>query len=170
MLITFYQTASKCWKCIQKIGHINFDKKQTGERSAGKPHAAFDEAGAGNVIMVAGLRPMTKVMDKPPEPKVRAPVLDPTREQLKGAVSFGWLDHPQSDFFVALNMNNWITKNSKLKRPLSTVLLIIWLFITVDVCIQNWATNRRWNLNKSFIGRRLKKLSGFYWPLQRQPD
>lgn len=29
-------------------------------------------------MMVAGLRPTTKVMDKPPEPKVRAPVLDPT--------------------------------------------------------------------------------------------
>ena|SRR5664279_3010487 len=39
---------------------------------------AADEAGAGNVIMVAGLRPMTKVMDRPPEPKVCAPVLDPT--------------------------------------------------------------------------------------------
>jgi hypothetical protein len=43
---------------------------------------AFDVAGAGNVMMVAGLRPMTKVMDKPPEPKVRTPVLDPTRESL----------------------------------------------------------------------------------------
>jgi hypothetical protein len=52
--------------------------KQSGKRSAGKPHAAFDVAGAGNVMMVAGLRPMTKVMDKSPEPKVRAPVLDPT--------------------------------------------------------------------------------------------
>ena len=39
---------------------------------------SFDEAGTGNVIMIAGLRPMTKAMDKPPEPKVRAPVLDPT--------------------------------------------------------------------------------------------
>ena len=29
-------------------------------------------------MMVAGLRPMTKAMEKPPEPKVRAPVLDPT--------------------------------------------------------------------------------------------
>ena len=31
-------------------------------------------------MMVAGLRPITKVMDKPPEPKVCAPVLDPTYE------------------------------------------------------------------------------------------
>jgi len=30
------------------IGHINLDEKTTGKRGAGKPHAAFDEAGAGN--------------------------------------------------------------------------------------------------------------------------
>ena len=29
------------------IGHINFDTKLTGKRSAGNPHAAFDEAVAG---------------------------------------------------------------------------------------------------------------------------
>jgi hypothetical protein len=33
-----------------QLGHISLDKKTTGKRSAGKPHAAFDEAGAGNVI------------------------------------------------------------------------------------------------------------------------
>jgi hypothetical protein len=31
------------------IGPINLDAKQTGERSAGNPHAAFDVAGTGNV-------------------------------------------------------------------------------------------------------------------------
>ena len=31
------------------IGHINLGVKHIGKRSAGKPHAAFDEAGAGNV-------------------------------------------------------------------------------------------------------------------------
>ncbi len=31
-----------------QLGHINLDKKTTGKRSAGKPHAAFDEAGTGN--------------------------------------------------------------------------------------------------------------------------
>src|SRR5258705_9245130 len=31
------------------IGPITLDVKQTGERSAGNPHAAFDVAGAGNV-------------------------------------------------------------------------------------------------------------------------
>ena len=30
------------------IGHINLDKNTTGKRSEGNPHAAFDEAGAGN--------------------------------------------------------------------------------------------------------------------------
>jgi len=46
----------------------------------GNPHAGFDEAGAGNVTMGAGLRPRTKVLDEPPDPKVSAPVLDPTCE------------------------------------------------------------------------------------------
>src|ERR1700746_3383985 len=32
-----------------RIGPINLRAKQTGERSAGNPHAAFDEAGTGNV-------------------------------------------------------------------------------------------------------------------------
>ncbi|CAL7962670.1 hypothetical protein GAMM_40009 [Gammaproteobacteria bacterium] len=34
------------------IGHISFDKKLLGERSAGNPHATFDAAGAGNGKMV----------------------------------------------------------------------------------------------------------------------
>ena len=56
--------------------------KQTGKRSAGKPHAAFDVAGAGNVTMVAGLRSLAKAMELPPAPTVRAPALDPTCERL----------------------------------------------------------------------------------------
>jgi hypothetical protein len=55
--------------------------KQTGKRSAGKPHAAFDVAGTGNVTMVAGLRSFAKAMESPPEPNVRAPVPDPTDER-----------------------------------------------------------------------------------------
>ena len=43
-------------------GHITLDAKQAGKRSAGNPHAAFDEAGAGNVIMGAGLRTNAKVV------------------------------------------------------------------------------------------------------------
>jgi hypothetical protein len=30
------------------IGLMTLDRKTTGKRSAGNPHAAFDEAGAGN--------------------------------------------------------------------------------------------------------------------------
>ena len=63
------------------IGPITLDLKQAGKRSAGKPHAAFDVAGAGNVTMVAGLRSTTKVMGLPPAPTVRAPALDPTDER-----------------------------------------------------------------------------------------
>jgi len=44
----------------------------------GNPYAGLDEAGAGNVAMGAGLRPTTKGVDEPPNPKVHAPVLDPT--------------------------------------------------------------------------------------------
>ena len=50
------------------IGPINLAMKQTGKRSAGKPHAAFDVAGAGNVIMVAGLRAIAKAVELPPAP------------------------------------------------------------------------------------------------------
>jgi hypothetical protein len=50
------------------IGPITRGMKQTGKRSAGKPHAAFDVAGAGTVTMVAGLRSTTKVMELPPAP------------------------------------------------------------------------------------------------------
>ena len=44
----------------------------------GNPHAGLDAAGAGNVAMGAGLRPTTKGVEKPPDPEVRAPALDPT--------------------------------------------------------------------------------------------
>ena len=66
------------------MSHINFYTKPPGQRSAGKPHAALDAAGAGNVAMVAGLRAVAKAAELPPEPKVRAPVLDPTGEKKQG--------------------------------------------------------------------------------------
>jgi hypothetical protein len=66
------------------MSHIIFYTKPPGQRSAGKPHAALDAAGAGNVAMVAGLRAVAKAAELPPEPKVRAPVLDPTCERLQG--------------------------------------------------------------------------------------
>src|ERR1700693_1866353 len=63
------------------IGLITLGMKQTGKRSAGKPHAAFDVAGPGNVTMAAGLRSIAKVMELPPAPTVRAPDPDPTDER-----------------------------------------------------------------------------------------
>src|SRR5947209_5427382 len=60
------------------VGHISLGAKRAGERSAGKPPAPFDVAGAGNVTRGAGLRPTAKAVDKPPDPTVRAPALDPT--------------------------------------------------------------------------------------------
>lgn len=63
------------------IGPITLATKHAGERSAGKPPAPFDVAGAGNVTMAAGLRAIAKALEHPPEPKVGAPVLDPTDER-----------------------------------------------------------------------------------------
>jgi hypothetical protein len=60
------------------IGPINRDEKLSGKRSAGNPHAAFDEAGAGNVTKGVGKRTAAKAPDNPPTSKVSAPVLDPT--------------------------------------------------------------------------------------------
>ncbi len=52
----------------------------TSDACAGKPHAAFDEAGAGNVAMVVRMRSKAKAMDLPTTPTVLAPALDPTCE------------------------------------------------------------------------------------------
>ena len=65
-----------------RIGLISLGAKQTGERSAGDAHATFDVAGAGNVMMAAGLRATAKAVELPPEPNVGAPVLDPTERTL----------------------------------------------------------------------------------------
>jgi len=61
------------------IGQINLDMKVSGKRSAGKPHATFDVAGAGNVTKGAGLRTVMKVTENTPYPNEGAPVLDPTK-------------------------------------------------------------------------------------------
>jgi hypothetical protein len=60
------------------IGRITLGTKRAGKPGAGEPHAGFDVAGAGDVAMGAGLRPEAKAEDEPPDPTVRAPVLDPT--------------------------------------------------------------------------------------------
>src|SRR6516165_6051745 len=80
-------------------GHRTSSGKSSGKRSAGNPPAPFDEAGTGDVTMGAGLRPKAKGLDKPPDPTVRAPVLDPTawRHGLSpaaGPIPPGQLAHP----------------------------------------------------------------------------
>jgi hypothetical protein len=56
--------------------------KSTGKPGAGKRHAGFDEAGAGNVTKGAGLKTIAKAGETPPDPTVGVPVLDPTCEGL----------------------------------------------------------------------------------------
>ena len=65
-----------------RIGLITLDAKHAGERNAGNPPVAFDEAGARHVSTVAELRSSAKALGQPPAPKGGAPVLDPT---IKGA-------------------------------------------------------------------------------------
>ena len=59
-----------------QIGHINLNMKRTGKPGAGKPHAGFDEAGAGNGLLST------------------APVLDPTKKKERGDASFGFTPLP----------------------------------------------------------------------------
>ena len=67
------------------IGPISLDMKSIGKRSALNAHAAFDEAGAGNVTWLIGLRPQAKARGGTTgNRKVRAPVLDPTGEKRWG--------------------------------------------------------------------------------------
>jgi prepilin-type N-terminal cleavage/methylation domain-containing protein/prepilin-type processing-associated H-X9-DG protein len=46
------------------IGLINLDRKTTGKRSAGNPHAAFDEAGAGNDLYCVPRQFSTLLVDE----------------------------------------------------------------------------------------------------------
>ena len=91
------------------MSHITLYTKPPGQRSAGKPHAALDEAGAGNVAMVAGLRAVAKAAELPPEPKVRAPVLDPTLGEGMAARSFPYPTHAIKDTFCSHRRCNYIT-------------------------------------------------------------
>ncbi len=77
------------------IGRISLDEKPTGQPSAGNSHAGLDVAGAGNVAMGAGLRPTTKGVDQPPDPKVRAPALAPPR----GGQPGNWLSYPDGSAY-----------------------------------------------------------------------
>ena len=71
-----------------RIGPVTLVAKHAGERSAVTPHAPFDVAGAGNVTMASGLRASAKALEHPPEPKVGAPVLDPTDEREEETASW----------------------------------------------------------------------------------
>ena len=41
------------------IGRITLDENMTGKRSAGNPHAAFDEAGAAEACLLCLMSPMS---------------------------------------------------------------------------------------------------------------
>ena len=74
--------------CPGRIGPISLGAKQAGERSAGNPHAAFDVAGAGNVVR-------SKKVDQ-----IDAPVPDPTWES-PGVKVPRATRHPRSSAAVA---------------------------------------------------------------------
>ena len=62
------------------IGHITLRRKCAGARSAGKPHAACDVAGAGNGLTVRLARHSHRKRGETDRPRLRstAPALDPT--------------------------------------------------------------------------------------------
>jgi hypothetical protein len=67
------------------IGHINFDRNPAGKRSAGKPPATFDEAGAGDVawLRCSGTRRRKSEQQRTQTSTYTgAPVLDPTCDGL----------------------------------------------------------------------------------------
>jgi len=72
-----------------------------GEPDAGDPHVRFEVAGAGNAIRGAGLRSRAKATEKPPDPKVGAPVLDPTC----GAYAPGPFGQPSAALQVRKHLN-----------------------------------------------------------------
>ncbi len=61
-------------------GHITLDAKCAGARSAGNPHAACEEAGAGNGLTVWLVRHSQRKRGATDRPRLRgtAPALDPT--------------------------------------------------------------------------------------------
>src|ERR1700730_17298393 len=72
--------------CPSAIGLINLTEKQAGERSAGNPHATFDEAGKGNQLTVRLVRHSQRKRRETDRPHLRgmAPFLDPTDGGDKG--------------------------------------------------------------------------------------
>ena len=79
------------------IGHITLRGKCAGARSAGKPHAACDVAGAGNGLTVRLVRHSHRKRGETDRPRLRstAPALDPTAivvRVVRGAARF-WGNH-----------------------------------------------------------------------------
>ncbi len=72
------------------IGHIILRGKCARARSAGKPHAACDVAGAGNGLTVRLVRHSHRKRGETDRPRLRstAPALDPTALRLFGALNY----------------------------------------------------------------------------------
>ncbi len=68
---------------------------------------------------------------------------------------------PTERFFHSLKHEQLNYEKFKTQETAKLSIMIIWLFISADARIQNWATNPRWNMSENFIGKCLKKVSGF---------
>ena len=85
------EPASKPWQVGVYVGqHLNLcgcgkacGGKPRSEPDSGNPTVRDRRGASGNVAMGAGLRPIAKAMDWPPDPKVRAPEIypDPNRDR-----------------------------------------------------------------------------------------
>jgi len=71
--------------CFNFQWRINLDRKPTGERSAGNPHATFAVAGAGNPLTVWLVRHSQRKRGETARLNLRsrAPVLDPTKHTIR---------------------------------------------------------------------------------------
>jgi hypothetical protein len=77
-------TGSRSRQALRSIGHITFEVKCAGARSAGNPHATCDVAVAGNQVTVRLVRHSQRkrgAMDRP-NLRTTAPVLDPTGSEI----------------------------------------------------------------------------------------
>ena len=87
------------------IGHITLRGKCAGARSAGKPHAACDVAGAGNGLTVRLVRHSHRKRGETDRPRLRstAPALDPTIVPARFedlAVKTRWPEEATDDLLV----------------------------------------------------------------------
>ena len=87
------------------IGHITLRGKCAGARSAGKPHAACDVAGAGNGLTVRLVRHSHRKRGETDRPRLRstAPALDPTGDILPPGVTL------TSNLAVIFTLNQYTT-------------------------------------------------------------